>query len=48
MSLTPHQVVLVQSTFFTVQPMAATAAELFYKRLFEIDPAVAARVDLAG
>ena len=42
MSLTPHQVVLVQSTFFTVQPMAATAAELFYKRLFEIDPAVAA------
>jgi hemoglobin-like flavoprotein len=42
MSLTPQQVVLVQSTFSTVQPMAATAAELFYKRLFEIEPAAAA------
>jgi hemoglobin-like flavoprotein len=42
MSLTPHQVVLVQSTFSTVQPMTATAAELFYKRLFEIEPAAAA------
>lgn len=42
MSLTPQQVVLVQSTFRTVQPMAATAAELFYKRLFEIEPATAA------
>jgi len=41
MSLTPHQVALVQSTFCTVQPMTATAAELFYKRLFEIDPAAA-------
>jgi hemoglobin-like flavoprotein len=41
MSLTPHQVVLVQSTFRTVQPMTATAAELFYKRLFEIEPATA-------
>jgi len=42
MSLTPHQVRLVQSTFSTVQPMTATAAELFYKRLFEIEPAAAA------
>ena len=42
MSLTPRQVELVQSTFCTVQPMAATAAELFYKRLFEIEPAAAA------
>ena len=41
MSLTPHQVVLVQSTFRTIQPMTATAAELFYRRLFEIDPATA-------
>jgi hemoglobin-like flavoprotein len=41
MSLTPHQVALVQSTFATVQPMTATAAELFYKRLFEIEPATA-------
>jgi hemoglobin-like flavoprotein len=42
MSLTPRQVALVQSTFRTVQPMTATAAELFYKRLFEIEPAAAA------
>ncbi len=41
MSLTPHQVVLVQSSFATVQLMTATAAELFYKRLFEIEPAAA-------
>jgi hemoglobin-like flavoprotein len=41
MSLTPQQVVLVQSTFRTIQPMTATAAELFYKRLFEIEPATA-------
>ena len=39
MSMTPHQIELVQSTFRTVQPMAATAAEIFYKRLFEIEPA---------
>ncbi|MBL0087232.1 MAG: hemin receptor [Ideonella sp.] len=40
--MTPHQVELVQSSFCTVQPMAETAAELFYKRLFEIEPATAA------
>jgi hemoglobin-like flavoprotein len=37
--MTPHQIELVQSTFRTVQPMAATAADIFYKRLFEIEPA---------
>lgn len=42
MSLTSRQVVLVQSTFATVQPMTSTAAELFYKRLFEIEPGLAA------
>jgi hemoglobin-like flavoprotein len=42
MSMTPRQVDLVQSTFCIVQPMAATAAELFYKKLFEIEPTVAA------
>jgi hemoglobin-like flavoprotein len=42
MSLTPHQVALVQSSFRTVQPMAQTAGELFYQRLFEIDPTLAA------
>ncbi len=42
MSLTPRQVELVQSSFSTVEPMVATAAELFYKRLFEIEPEAAA------
>ncbi|MCX7893327.1 MAG: globin domain-containing protein [Burkholderiales bacterium] len=42
MSLTPRQIALVQSTFRTVQPVAATAGELFYGRLAEIDPAAAA------
>jgi hemoglobin-like flavoprotein len=37
-SLTPHQIALVQTTFRSVQPMSATAAELFYKRLFEVEP----------
>jgi hemoglobin-like flavoprotein len=42
MSLTTQQVALVQVTFRSVQPMSATAAELFYKRLFEIEPDTAA------
>jgi hemoglobin-like flavoprotein len=39
MSMTPHQIELMQSTFRNIQPMATTAAEIFYKRLFEIEPA---------
>ena len=42
MSLTTQQIALVQASFRTVQPMSATAGELFYKRLFEIEPEVAA------
>jgi len=42
MSLTPQQIALVQSSFRSVQPMSATAAEVFYKRLFEIEPEVTA------
>ena len=42
MSLTSQQIALVQSTFRTVQPMGETAAQIFYKRLFEIEPATAA------
>jgi hemoglobin-like flavoprotein len=42
MSLTAQHVALVQMTFRSVQPMSATAAELFYKRLFEIEPETAA------
>jgi hemoglobin-like flavoprotein len=38
MSLTPRQIELVQSTFRIVQPMTAITGEIFYKRLFEVDP----------
>lgn len=38
MSMTRQQVQLVQFSFRAVQPMTTTAGELFYKRLFEIDP----------
>ena len=40
MSLTPRQVELVQSTFRIVQPMTAITGEIFYKRLFEVDPSI--------
>ena len=36
--MTPQQVELVQTSFQKVVPMAATAADLFYDRLFEIAP----------
>jgi hemoglobin-like flavoprotein len=39
---TPEQVALVQQSFELVAPIAETAAELFYNRLFEIDPSVKA------
>lgn len=38
--MTPEQIALVQSTFEKVEPIADTAAELFYGRLFEIAPEV--------
>jgi hemoglobin-like flavoprotein len=38
MSLTTQQIALVQSSFRTVQPVAETAGEIFYRRLFEIEP----------
>ncbi len=41
MSITPRQAELVQSSFRIVQPMAATTADLFYKKLFEIDSSAA-------
>jgi len=37
---TPDQVALVQASFAKVAPIAETAAELFYTRLFELDPSV--------
>jgi len=36
--MTPQQVELVQTSFKKVVPIAATAADLFYNRLFEIAP----------
>jgi hemoglobin-like flavoprotein len=38
--MTPIQKTLVQSSFAKVAPIAQTAAELFYGRLFELDPAL--------
>ncbi len=36
----PHQVAIVQDSFKKVVPIAATAADLFYDRLFAIAPKV--------
>jgi hemoglobin-like flavoprotein len=38
--MTPYQITLVQESFAKVAPIAATAADLFYGRLFEIAPEV--------
>jgi hemoglobin-like flavoprotein len=38
MPMTPQQVELVQTSFKKVVPIAGTAADLFYDRLFEIAP----------
>ena len=38
--MNPEQKVLVQNSFQKVAPIADTAAELFYNRLFELDPAL--------
>jgi hemoglobin-like flavoprotein len=38
--MTPRQIKLVQASFAQVRPIAATAAELFYNRLFSLDPAL--------
>jgi hemoglobin-like flavoprotein len=32
------QIAIVQETFEKVRPISETAAELFYKRLFELNP----------
>jgi hemoglobin-like flavoprotein len=48
--MTPQQIALVQTSFAKVAPIAATAADLFYGRLFEIAPDVRAMFpdDLTG
>ena len=38
--MTPHQIDLVQNSFADVKPIAAAAAELFYARLFMLDPSL--------
>jgi hemoglobin-like flavoprotein len=38
--MTKQQVVMVQQAFMKVLPISDQAAQLFYKRLFEIDPSV--------
>ncbi|HJZ45727.1 MAG TPA: globin family protein, partial [Roseiflexaceae bacterium] len=38
--MTPEQIVLVQTSFAQVLPIADTAAALFYNRLFELDPSL--------
>jgi hemoglobin-like flavoprotein len=37
-TMTPHQIELVQNSFAAIKPIADTASELFYNRLFTIDP----------
>jgi hemoglobin-like flavoprotein len=38
--MTPTQITLVQKSFAAVEPIAVTAARLFYTRLFQIDPSL--------
>jgi nitric oxide dioxygenase len=38
--MTPHQIELVQQSFADVKPIATAAAELFYTRLFTLDPSL--------
>ena len=38
--MTPEQIELVQSNWAAVEPISAQAADLFYGKLFELDPAL--------
>ena len=40
LTMTPTQQELIRSTWGQVTPIADTAAQLFYERLFELDPAL--------
>lgn len=40
MTMTPTEKELVQSSWAQVEPIADTSADLFYGRLFEVDPAL--------
>ena len=37
---TPAQISIVQRSFAQVAPIAEAAAEMFYRRLFELDPSL--------
>jgi hemoglobin-like flavoprotein len=39
--MTPHQIAIVRDSFRLVEPIQEQAAVLFYRRLFELDPAIA-------
>jgi hemoglobin-like flavoprotein len=39
-AMTPTQIKLVQDSFLLVLPIEDTAADLFYQRLFELDPSL--------
>src|SRR5437868_2472637 len=47
MNLTPRQIKLIRSTFRKLQPIANTFAELFYTRLFALDPSLRSGFDSA-
>lgn len=38
--MNPQQITIVQQSFAQAAPLAATVAERFYQRLFELDPAL--------
>lgn len=38
--MTPKQIELVQDSWTRIKPIAAAAADLFYERLFELDPSL--------
>ena len=40
--MTPRQIALVQANWRAIAPISATAADLFYERLFELDPSLRA------
>src|SRR6478672_3464855 len=49
--MTPTEISLIRTSWAAVEPIADTAAGLFYARLFELDPAIERlfrRTDMAG
>ncbi len=40
MAITLRQITLIQQSFAKVEPIAAAAADIFYKKLFEYDPSL--------